>query len=136
MANPMHGIVLPPDHQQPPCSTLFVANLGHNTTEEELKKLFGPFPAFKRLKMLRNKGTTPVSFVEYTDVMSASQAKALLHGQVLASCENGGIRIEFARNRMGEMKQQQPGASVPTTEIPPQQQINGIVPQPAHMIQA
>ena len=38
------------------------------------------FPAFKRLKMLRNKGTTPVSFVEYTDVMAATQAKAMLHG--------------------------------------------------------
>lgn len=86
----------------PPCTTLFVANLGYNTTEDELKGLFGRIPSFRRLKMLRNKGTTPVAFVEYSDLMASIHAKALLSGQMLFTSENGGIRIEFARNRMGE----------------------------------
>jgi len=87
----------------PPCTTLFVANLGYNTTEDELKGLFGRIPSFRRLKMLRNKGTTPVAFVEYSDLMASIHAKALLSGQMLFTSENGGIRIEFARNRMGEV---------------------------------
>lgn len=96
--NPM----LPPNDNSPPCTTLFVANLGHNTTEEELKQLFTKIPSFRRLKMLRNKGTTPVAFVEYLDLMAAVQARNLLHGQCLFTSENGGIRIEYAKNRMGE----------------------------------
>jgi len=96
--NPM----IAPTDNSTPCTTLFVANLGHNTTEEELKQLFTRIPSFRRLKMLRNKGTTPVAFVEYSDIMSAVQARSLLHGQMLFTSENGGIRIEFAKNRMGE----------------------------------
>lgn len=33
--------------------------------------------------MLRNKGTTPVAFVEYLDLMAAVQARSLLHGYVV-----------------------------------------------------
>jgi len=49
----------------PPCSTLFVANLGQLVSEQELKDLFGSFPGFCRLR-IHNKGGTPVSFVEYS----------------------------------------------------------------------
>ncbi|XP_002157969.2 uncharacterized protein LOC100208163 isoform X1 [Hydra vulgaris] len=96
IGNPMLGL----DHHV--CTTLFVANLGYNTTEDELKNMFGRIPSFRRLKMLRNKGTTPVSFVEYSDVIGALHAKNIFHGAVLLTSENGGIRIEFARNKMGE----------------------------------
>lgn len=107
LANQHHPFIppnplLPPNDNCPPCTTLFVANLGHNTTEDELKQLFTKIPSFRRLKMLRNKGTTPVAFVEYLDLMAAVQARSLLHGQCLFTSENGGIRIEFAKNRMGE----------------------------------
>lgn len=98
----IHSPMMIPDSGQP-CTTLFVANLGTNTTEDELKNLFARIPSFRRLKMLRNKGTTPVSFVEYGDIVAAMHAKNILHGQALFTSENGGMRIEFAKNRMGEV---------------------------------
>jgi len=85
-----------------PCTTLFVANLGRNTTEEELKSVFARFPSFRRIKMLRNKNTTPVAFVEYGEVLYSIHAKTALSGQLLPTSENGGMRIEYARNKMGE----------------------------------
>jgi len=85
----------------PPCTTLFVANLSNRATEEELKMIFAGMPGFRRLKVLRNKNTTPVSFVEFIDVVTAMQARQLLNGHILRSSEAGGIRIEFAKNKMG-----------------------------------
>lgn len=35
----------------PPCSTLFVGNLGDNISEQELRGLFGTQPGFKQLKV-------------------------------------------------------------------------------------
>jgi len=89
-----------PDVQ--PCTTLFVANLGRHATEEELKQVFAKFPSFQRIKILRNKNTTPVAFVEYADVCYSVQAKTYLSGHVFQSSEHGGLRIEYARNKMGE----------------------------------
>lgn len=89
--------------QQQPCSTLFVANLGQNVNEEEMKQLFRAFPGFSRLRM-HNKGGSPVAFVEYYDVRQAMTAMAALQGFLLSSSErNNGIRIEFARTKMGEV---------------------------------
>lgn len=85
-----------------PCTTLFVANLGRNTSEDELKAIFGRYPTFRRIKMLRNKNTTPVAFVEFGEVSYSMQAKIALSGLILPSSENGGMRIEYARNKMGE----------------------------------
>jgi len=84
----------------PPCTTLFVANLGNRTTEEELKSIFCGMPGYRRLKVLRNKNTTPVSFVEFYDVVTAMQARQLLNGHILRSSEAGAMRIEFAKNKM------------------------------------
>lgn len=105
IANQAHLIpnqIIPAADSSPPCNTLFVANLGRNTNEDELKNIFSRIQSFRRLKMLRNKGTTPVAFVEYGEIMAAVQARHLLNGQLLYTSENGGMRIEFARNRMGE----------------------------------
>lgn len=63
--------------------------------------IFAGMPGFRRLKVLRNKNTTPVSFVEFIDVVTAMQARQLLNGHILRSSEAGGIRIEFAKNKMG-----------------------------------
>ena len=85
--------------------TLFVANMGMETSEDELMAVFTRLPSFKRLKMLRNKERTPVAFVEYEDHHSACQAKTLFNGKTLfTSNENGGIRIEFAKKPMIEAK--------------------------------
>uniref|UniRef100_A0AC34PXJ4 RRM domain-containing protein n=1 Tax=Panagrolaimus sp. JU765 TaxID=591449 RepID=A0AC34PXJ4_9BILA len=86
----------------PPCSTLFVANLGSNPNEDELRQLFKKFPGFCRLR-LNNKSSAPVAFVEFSDVRQASYALANLQGAQLASSERGGgIRIEYAKTKMGE----------------------------------
>ncbi|XP_065184003.1 RNA-binding protein with multiple splicing 2-like isoform X2 [Sycon ciliatum] len=84
-----------------PCNTLFVANLGTYTTEQELREVFGRFPGFRRLR-LHSKGSTPVAFVEFTDETFAHNSLVYLQGFQLLSSERGGIRIEFARNRMGD----------------------------------
>lgn len=87
-----------------PCSTLFVANLGQFSSEQELKDLFSSFPGFCRLRM-HNKGGSPVAFVEFQDVRQATEAMNRLHGFVLLSSDRGGIRIEYAKNKMGEVGQ-------------------------------
>ncbi|XP_075245673.1 uncharacterized protein LOC142339497 [Convolutriloba macropyga] len=84
-------------------STLFIANLGHGSTEDELSTLFNGFYGFNRLKMYRNNGQTPVCFVEFNSSAAAILAMTALQGHILKSSEKGGIRIEFAKNRMGEI---------------------------------
>ncbi|XP_022238525.1 protein couch potato-like isoform X2 [Limulus polyphemus] len=89
----------------PPCSTLFVANLGQFVSEQELKDLWlfsFSFPGFCRLRM-HNKGGAPVAFVEYQDVRLAAHAMNAFQGYVLFSSDRGGIRIEYAKNKMGEV---------------------------------
>ncbi|XP_063716380.1 protein couch potato-like [Symsagittifera roscoffensis] len=84
-------------------STLFIANLGHGSTEDELSLIFNGFFGFNRLKMYRNNGQTPVCFVEFNSSAAAIIAMTALQGHILKSSEKGGIRIEFAKNRMGEI---------------------------------
>lgn len=86
----------------PPCSTLFVANLGQFVSEHEIKELFASLPGFCRLRM-HNKGGAPVAFVEYQDIRCAAQAMNSLQGFVLLSSDRGGVRIEYAKNKMGEV---------------------------------
>ncbi|KAH9493027.1 hypothetical protein Btru_022560 [Bulinus truncatus] len=87
-----------------PCSTLFVANLGQFSSEQELKDLFSSFQGFVRLRM-HNKGGSPVAFVEFQDVRQAQEAMTRLQGFVLLSSDRGGIRIEYAKNKMGEVRE-------------------------------
>lgn len=88
---------------QQPCSTLFVANLGPNINEEELRQLFKNFPGFSRMRM-HSKGGSPIAFVEYQDVRQAITALNNLQGFQISSLERGsGIRIEFARTKMGDV---------------------------------
>uniref|UniRef100_F1KVQ2 Protein couch potato n=1 Tax=Ascaris suum TaxID=6253 RepID=F1KVQ2_ASCSU len=84
------------------CSTLFVANLGQSVNEEELKQVFRSFPGFCRLRM-HTKGGTSVAFVEYLDVRQATQAMTSLQGFQISSSERGGMRIEYAKNKMGDV---------------------------------
>lgn len=98
-----HLTVAPGGGANPPCSTLFVANLGKNCTEKELRALFATFPGFRRLKILysNSKGNSPVCFVEYADLFVAMQALNTFQGYVMMTSERGGIRIEYARTQMG-----------------------------------
>ncbi|VDO99900.1 unnamed protein product [Soboliphyme baturini] len=97
-----------------PCTTLFVANLGPTVNEQELREIFGSFPGFCRLRM-HNKNGSPVAFIEYfvshfdslsmsKDLCQATQAMTTLQGFVLLSSDRGGIRIEYAKHKMGEVR--------------------------------
>ncbi|XP_064596338.1 U1 small nuclear ribonucleoprotein A-like [Liolophura sinensis] len=90
-----------PGAHNSPCSTLFVANLGQFSSEQELKDIFKTFPGFSRIRM-NSKGGSPVAFVEFQDVLQATEAMNRLQGFVLLSSERG-LRIEYAKNRMGEI---------------------------------
>ncbi|GFY97155.1 prenylated RAB acceptor 1.F4 [Actinidia rufa] len=46
------------------CSTLFIANLGPNCTEDEMKQVLSQYPGFKALKV-RARGGMPVAFADF-----------------------------------------------------------------------
>lgn len=83
----------------PPCSTLFIANLGPTCTEEELKQVLSEYPGFHILKM-RGRGGMPVAFADFTDVESSTAAMNSLQGSLLASSDRGGMHVEYARSKM------------------------------------
>lgn len=83
----------------PPCSTLFVANLGPTCTEEELREVLSRFRGFKMLKM-QTKGGMPVAFVDFEDVASSAEALKQLQDTWLPSSDRGGLHLEYAKSRM------------------------------------
>jgi len=87
-------------HHQP-SSTLFVANLGIFVTEKELSDVFANTPGFLDVTLYK-KGISPVAFVKYIDVRCAALAMAALQGSLLRYSDRGGIRIEFARSKIGD----------------------------------
>ncbi|XP_062101940.1 RNA-binding protein L isoform X2 [Humulus lupulus] len=88
----------------PPCPTLFVANLGPSCTEQELIHVFSRFPGFLKVKMQGTYGA-PVAFVDFEDTACSTGALNHLQGTILYSSPAGeGIRLEFAKSRMGMRK--------------------------------
>ncbi|KIH63790.1 hypothetical protein ANCDUO_05905 [Ancylostoma duodenale] len=84
------------------CSTLFVANLSPGVTEDELRSVFKAFAGFTRLRMHTKNGSS-VAFIEYSSLASATSAMMALQGFQLGSSERGGLRIEYARNKMADV---------------------------------
>uniref|UniRef100_A0A915MI11 RRM domain-containing protein n=1 Tax=Meloidogyne javanica TaxID=6303 RepID=A0A915MI11_MELJA len=79
------------------------ATTSPSIVEEELKSVFGVFPGFSRIRMHTKRGS-PVAFVEFFEVGQAVHVMHALQGFGL-SANNGvgtGIRIEFAKTRMGD----------------------------------
>ncbi|PON67174.1 Splicing factor-like protein [Trema orientale] len=88
----------------PPCPTLFVANLGPSCTEQELIEVFSRYPGFLKLKMQSTYGA-PVAFVDFQDTACSTGALNHLQGTSIYSSPAGeGMRIEFAKSRMGMRK--------------------------------
>lgn len=81
------------------CSTLFIANLGPNCTEDELKKALSGYPGFNSLK-LRARGGMPVAFADFEEIEQATDAMNALQGSSLPSSDRGGMHIEYARSKM------------------------------------
>ncbi|KAI9031755.1 hypothetical protein CLU79DRAFT_693923 [Phycomyces nitens] len=86
-----------PADQNPPCNTLYVGNLPPSTSEEELRQMFSQSQGYKRM-CFRNKPQGPMCFVEFDDVVYATQALADLQGQSLSNSVKGGIRLSFSKN--------------------------------------
>ncbi|ORZ08720.1 hypothetical protein BCR42DRAFT_455471 [Absidia repens] len=101
-----------PADQNPPCNTLYVGNLPPNTNEDELKQMFSKCYGYKRLSF-RNKANGPMCFVEFVDVMCATQALQDLYGNPLSNSVKGGIRLSFSKNPLGV--RQQPPMAGPNT---------------------
>lgn len=55
----------------PPCNTLFVANLGEHCTDAELEQFFSQFPGFRQSKLMRTPRSV-TAFVEFADIPTAS----------------------------------------------------------------
>ncbi|KAL2528569.1 RNA-binding (RRM/RBD/RNP motif) family protein [Forsythia ovata] len=85
----------------PPCPTIFVANLGPTCSEQELIQVFSRCRGFIKLKMQSTYGA-PVAFVDFQDTASSTEALNLLQGTILYSSPSGeGMRLEYAKSRMG-----------------------------------
>ncbi|WZY95616.1 U2 small nuclear ribonucleoprotein B'' isoform X1 [Brassica napus] len=82
-----------------PCSTLFIANLGPNCTEDELKQLLSRYPGFNILK-IRARGGMPVAFADFEEIEQATYVMNDLQGNLLSSSDRGGMHIEYARSKM------------------------------------
>ncbi|KAF7093631.1 hypothetical protein CFC21_096033 [Triticum aestivum] len=83
----------------PPCSTLFLSNLGQACTEKELEELLSKQPGFHVLKM-RRRGGLPAAFADFTDIESSTAAMENLKGTILSSSDSDGLQIEYARSKM------------------------------------
>ncbi|KNA03591.1 hypothetical protein SOVF_207650 isoform C, partial [Spinacia oleracea] len=87
--------------ENPPCPTIFVANLGPESSEQELTKVFSRCRGFLKLKIQGTYGA-PVAFVDFQDTACSSEAMSQLQGTVLFSSSSGeGLRLEYAKSRMG-----------------------------------
>ncbi|CAH9088593.1 unnamed protein product [Cuscuta europaea] len=82
-----------------PCSTLFIANLGPDCTEDELKQILSQYPGFNTLKV-RARGGMPVAFADFESVDKATDVMNTLQGSTLPSSDRGGMHIEYARSKM------------------------------------
>ncbi|XVF74427.1 hypothetical protein PTKIN_Ptkin13bG0109700 [Pterospermum kingtungense] len=89
----------PIDEGVQPCSTLFIANLGPNCTEDELKQVLSQFPGFNMLK-IRAKGGMPVAFADFEQIEQATKVMTDLQSSLLSTSDRGGMHIEYARSKM------------------------------------
>jgi len=98
-----------PGQRNPPCDTLFVGNLTATITEPELRDIFGRYTGFRRLRLTTKPGPSggQFCFVEYQDVSCSTEAMNGLQGWVPGTAERSasGMRVEYAKNKIGEMSQ-------------------------------
>eukprot|EP00239_Pterosperma_sp_CCMP1384_P008796 CAMPEP_0197861584 /NCGR_PEP_ID=MMETSP1438-20131217/37745_1 /TAXON_ID=1461541 /ORGANISM="Pterosperma sp., Strain CCMP1384" /LENGTH=225 /DNA_ID=CAMNT_0043478811 /DNA_START=382 /DNA_END=1059 /DNA_ORIENTATION=+ len=84
------------------CTTLFIAGLQQGCTEKELLDLFSGLPGFVKLKMVtKGGGRPPVAWAEFVDVQCSAAACNSINTLVEANPHQFGIRVEFAKAKMG-----------------------------------
>eukprot|EP00271_Cylindrocystis_brebissonii_P011510 TRINITY_DN29350_c0_g1_i1.p1 TRINITY_DN29350_c0_g1~~TRINITY_DN29350_c0_g1_i1.p1 ORF type:complete len:398 (+),score=66.41 TRINITY_DN29350_c0_g1_i1:137-1195(+) len=87
----------------PPCNTLFIGNLGENTSEAELRGLFAGHRGYRQMKVLPQ-GKTKVCFVEMQDIPTAQAVHAAMQGLMLTTSDRGAIRVQFSKNPFGRKR--------------------------------
>jgi pre-mRNA branch site protein p14 len=70
------GVKISPEVNQ----ALFVKNLSHGVTPEDLFDLFGKFGPIRQVRQGITNGTKGTAFVVYEDIVDAKQACDKLHG--------------------------------------------------------
>ncbi|TVY92758.1 hypothetical protein LAWI1_G003362 [Lachnellula willkommii] len=78
-------------YQNPPCTTLYIRNLHTNPSEIALRTLFSPLPGYRGLRM---KLRELECFVQFTDVISASNALHKMDDYRFHAEDTRGIRTE------------------------------------------
>ncbi|KIY96419.1 Cell wall integrity protein scw1 [Monoraphidium neglectum] len=90
-------------HDNPPCSTLFIGNLGPGVTEAELRRVFSVQPGYVQLRFsLNQRGVT--CFVEFDSVENAVLTHTQLQGQVLETNDRGAMRIQFSKSPLNRKR--------------------------------
>ncbi|XP_020576177.1 U1 small nuclear ribonucleoprotein A [Phalaenopsis equestris] len=87
----------------PPCPTLFVANLGPTCSEQELTSIFSKYPGFLKLLLQKRNGVS-VAFADFQDIASSTEALNSLQGTSLNTSSGDPLRIEYSKSRMGLRK--------------------------------
>lgn len=83
------------DKEAPPSSNLWVGNLSADTTDADLKELFGKFGALDKVTTYSSRS---FAFVYFKRVEDAKAAKDALQG---SDFRGNPIKIEFARPHFG-----------------------------------
>ncbi|CAJ0593928.1 unnamed protein product [Cylicocyclus nassatus] len=87
----------------PAAQSLPFAGFGSRRSESSPPGLLhAAFAGFTRLRMHTKNGSS-VAFIEYSSLASATSAMMALQGFQLGSSERGGLRIEYARNKMADV---------------------------------
>lgn len=95
--------------------TVFVDNMNFQTTERDLRTLFGPFGEIGRIHVVNDRGTglpCGFAFVGMADDVEAAKAIADLNGKKVAGCD---LRVSeaaprFERSRPRGRSESGPGA--------------------------
>jgi RNA recognition motif-containing protein len=87
--------------ENPPCNTLYVGNLPPNASELELRAIFSGLYGFRRLSFKPKLGASPMCFVEFEDIRTATMAMEALYGTMLSNSTKGGIRLSYSKNPLG-----------------------------------
>ncbi|KAL3667522.1 small nuclear ribonucleoprotein 35kDa (U11 U12) [Phytophthora oleae] len=89
-----------PQIQGDPYSTLFVARLSFDTTEETLRRFFSDYGAIRRLRLVRDKKTDKpkgYAFIEFEQEKSFERAYRHAHRRVI---DGATILVDYERSRV------------------------------------
>lgn len=110
--------------ENPPCNTLYVGNLPPSVCEMELRSLFGETIGYRRLILKSKAGGSPMCFVEFQDIQTATIAMESLYGTLLSSSTKGGIRLSYSKNPLGIRATSMSNSTSTTSLVTSQSHIN------------